>query len=139
MKSAQSVAEKFVTRAGAATQDYVSGSEQSSKDQSVAAIAAKQVYQQALTASFGRDAYAKGLAKSGKAGWLGGVRTKGQERFGSGVANAGSKYATNSARFDSARGAAANLPRGVKGSPTNLARVSAVVNALRTAKVGTSA
>lgn len=139
MKSAQQVAEKFVTRAGAASGDYVAGSEQTSKDQSAAAIAAKAVYQQALTASFSRGSFEKGLVKSGKSGWLNGVRTKGQDRFGTGVAASASKYASESAKFDGARGAANNLPRGVKGSPTNLARVTAVVNALRAAKVGTSA
>jgi len=138
MKSAQQVAEKFVTRAGAASGDYVSGAEQTSKDQSAAAIASKAVYQQALTASFSRGSYEKGLAKSGKSGWLAGVRSKGQDRFGTGVAASASKYATESAKFDGARGAANNLPRGVKGSPTNLARVTAVVNALRAAKTGSS-
>lgn len=139
MKSAQQVAEKFVTRAGAASGDYLTGSEQTSKDQSAAAIAAKAVYQQALTASFSRGSYEKGLAKSGKSGWLTGVRTKGQDRFGTGVAASASKYSANSARFDGARGAASSLPRGVKGSPTNLARVTAVVNALRAAKTGSAA
>lgn len=138
MKSAQSVAEKFVTRAGAATGDYVSGSEQTTKDQSAAAIAAKTLYQQALTASFGRGAYEKGLAKSGKAGWANGVRTKGSERYGSGVASSAGKYAQESGKFDSARGAASSLPRGLKGSATNLSRVSAVVAALRTAKTGSA-
>lgn len=138
MKSAQDVASKFATRAGAASGDYVKGAESTSKDQSSAAIAAKSVYQQALTASFSRDAYAKGLSRSGKNGWLEGVRSKGQDRFGTGVAASANKYATNSAKFDGARGAANNLPRGVKGSPTNIARVTAVVNALRTAKVGTA-
>ncbi len=137
-KSAQSVAEKFVTRAGAASGDYVSGSEQTSKDQSAAAIAAKEIYKQALTASFTRDAYSKGLQKAGKAGWLRGVTMKGSERFASGVAASAGKYATESGKYDSARNAAASLPRGVKGSPTNLQRVAAVVNAQRAAKVGSA-
>lgn len=139
MKPAQQVAEKFVMRASAAAGYYVSGAEKTPKDQSVAAIAAKAIYQQQLTASFSRDSYAKGLGKSGKAGWLTGIRTKGQDRFGSGVAASASRYASESAKFDSARNAAANLPRGVKGSPTNLARVTAVVNALRVAKTGSVA
>jgi hypothetical protein len=139
MKTAQQVAEKMVRNAGAASGEYVSGAEQTTKDQSSAAIAAKGNYQAALTASFARGAFEKGLAKSGKAGWLAGVRAKGQDRFATGVAAGGSKYAANSAKYDSARGAAASLPRGVKGSPTNIARVTAVVNALRTTKNGSAA
>lgn len=135
-KNAQAVAEKFVNRAGAASGDYVSGSEQTTKDQSSAAIAAKAIYQQALTASFARGSFEKGLAKSGKSGWLNGVRSKGSERFASGVAASAGKYAQESGKYDGARNAASSLPRGLKGSATNLARVSAVVNALRTAKTG---
>lgn len=135
-KTAQQSAEKYASRAGAASGDYVSGSEQTTKDQSANAIAAKGVYQQALTASFGRDAYAKGLSKSGKAGWVNGVRSKGSERYASGVSTASGKYATESGKFDSARQAASALPRGVKGSETNLARVKAVVAAQRAQKVG---
>jgi len=133
-KSASASAQKFVERASAASGDYVQGAEQTTKDQSAAAIGAKEIYKQALTASFTKDSYAKGLQKSGKAGWIKGVQTKGGERFASGVSASMQKYATNSAPFDSARNAAASLPRGLKGSETNLARVKAVVVALRAAK-----
>lgn len=139
MKSAQSVAEKFVNRAAAASGDYVKGAQETTKDQAAAAIAAKGIYQQALTASFARDAFAKGLGKSGKAGWLNGVQKKGESRFAEGVAVSSGKYATESGKYDTARNAASSLPRGLKGSQTNLARVSAVVAALRTAKVGSAA
>lgn len=135
MKTAQSVAQKYATRAGAASGDYVSGAQQTTKDQSSRAIASKKIYQDALTASFTRDAYAKGLQKSGKAGWIDGVVKKGGERYASGVSVSASKYATESAKYDGARAAADNLPRGVKGSAQNLARVSAVVQALRAVKV----
>lgn len=139
MKTAQSVAQKFTERASNASSDYVSGAESTTKDQSAIAIASKEIYKQALTASFARDSYSKGLSKSGKAGWLNGVRKTGSERFASGVLNSAGKYATNSAPFDGARNAAENMPRGMKGSDTNLARVKTVVSALRTAKVGQSA
>ena len=131
MKSAQSVLQKYVDRASASSGDYVSGAQATSKDQSARAIAAKIIYQQALTASFGRDAYAKGLGKSGKGGWLAGIVTKGAARYGEGVALSGPKYATNSGRFDSARAASDNMPRGLKGSAQNLQKVATVVAALR--------
>lgn len=138
MKSAQAVAEKFVQRASNASGDYVKGASETSKDQAQAAIAGKENYRAGITASLARGAYEKGLAKSGKQGWLEGVQKKGANRFGEGVANASGKYATNSAKFDTARNAAASLPRGPKGSPQNLNRVSAVVNALRSTKVGST-
>ena len=64
------------------------------------------------------------------------IRKKGGGRYSEGVATASGKYASNSAAYDGARGAAASLPRGLKGSETNLARVKAVVGALRAVKAG---
>lgn len=136
-KSASEVAGKWQNRAGAAAQDYVDGAEKTDKDQASRAIAAKGVYQQALTESFGRGAYEKGLSKSGKVGWLEGVRQKGQNNYGTGVSATGSlnKYATNSGRYDSARKAADALAKGPRGSAGNLLRVAAVANAQRAVKV----
>ena len=138
-KNAQSVASKFVERASAASADYVSGAQQTSKDQAAAAVAAAPIYAQAVQAAITRGSYAKGLQKSGKAGWLAGVTSKGGDRFASGVAASSAKYATASGAYDSARNAAASLPRGLKGSQTNLDRVKAVVSALRTTKTGATA
>jgi len=125
-------------RTGAAAGDYVDGARGTDKDQAQRAIAAKTVYQQALTESFGRDAYAKGLGKSGKAGWLSGVEQKGATNYATGASSelARSKYVSNSGRYDTGRRAADSLPRGARGSAGNLQRVAAVANALRAIKVG---
>jgi hypothetical protein len=136
MKTASQSAQKFVERAGAASGDYVSGAQQTSKDQASAAIAAKANYQAGLQASFTRGAYEKGLQASGKSGWLKGVTEKGANRFAEGVASGSSKYATNSGKYDSARSAADSLPRGPKGSEQNFTRSKAVGQALRALKVG---
>lgn len=136
MKSAQASAQKFVERAGAATGDYVEGARQTTKDQSANAIAAKANYAAGIQASITRGAYEKGLSASGKAGWLRGITEKGQNRFGEGVASGASKYATNSGKFDGARGVADSMPRGAKGSEANFARAKAVGMALRKAKIG---
>lgn len=133
-KSASQSAQKFVERASSASGDYVQGAEQTTKDQSALAIAAAPIYASQVQLAITKGSYARGLGKSGKAGWLNGVKTRGGERFASGVAGSAQKYATNSAPFDTARNAAASLPRGAKGSETNFARVKAVVTALRTAK-----
>ena len=137
-KSAQSVVQKFIERAGAASGDYVKGAQETGKDQAARAIASKANYQQALTASFARGSFEKGLQKSGKSGWLDGVVKKGSMRFAEGVSVSGNKYATNSGKYDSARAASDSMPRGLKGSPSNLAKVAAVVTALRAAKVGSA-
>lgn len=136
MKTAQQSATKFVERAGAAAGDYGDGAAQTSKDQSANAIAAKENYKQALTASFTRDAYAKGLANSGKGGWLKGVKEKGVNRFAEGVAAGAQKYATNSGKYDTARASADSIPRGPKGSEINFNRSKVVGQNLRKQKIG---
>ena len=138
-KTAQSVVQKFIERAGAASADYVKGARETTKDQSARAIAAIPQMKLAINAAIDKGFVAKGLIKSGKAGWLDGVTKKGEQRFGPGVAVSGQKYVTESSRYDTARGAADAMPRGAKGSATNLAKVTAVVNALRAVKVGSSA
>ncbi|MFA5365522.1 MAG: hypothetical protein WC325_10130 [Candidatus Bathyarchaeia archaeon] len=138
MKSANEAVSKWQQRAGAASTDYADGARSTDKDQAARAIAAKAVYQQALTESFGRDAYGKGLARSGKQGWLQGIEQKGAQNFSTGVSAdvARNKYVSNSSKYDSARKAADALPRGARGSASNLQRVAAVANALRAVKVG---
>lgn len=136
MKSASTSATKWATRTSAASVDYVAGVNATDKDQSAHAVAAKEIYKSQLQASFAKDSYAKGLQKSGKAGWQAGVTQKGGQNYSTGVSTAGAqtKYATNSGKYDSARSAATNLPRGARGSAANLARVAAVANALHAAK-----
>lgn len=136
MKSASESVAKYVNRAGAASLDYKQGAEQTSKDQAQAAIAGKDNYVKGVQESITRGAYEKGLQKSGKSGWLKGVQEKGANRYADGVSSGADKYATNSAKFDSARNAASNMPRGPKGSENNYARAKTVGQALRAVKVG---
>lgn len=138
MKSASSVAAKWGSRASSASGDYVSGAQNTSKDQSALAIAAIPLMKTAINKAIDSGRVQKGLAASGKGGWQAGITSKGGGRYSEGVSapTAQSKYSTNSGAFDTARNAAASLPRGEKGSATNLTRVSTVVNALRKQKVG---
>lgn len=138
MKTAQQAGPKWSQNTSGAGQAYHDGATGTTKDQSGAAIAAKAVWQAALTAAFGKDSYAKGLAKSGKQGWLDGVVQKGVAAFTNGVtaAKSVSKYVTNSGKYDNARQQASGSPRGPKGSPQNLQRVTLVANALHALKSG---
>lgn len=135
-KTAAQVAQKWATRSSNAQPEYVEGVQTTQKDQAANAIASKGIYQQSLQESFARGAYEKGLQRSGKNKWQARSIALGAQRYSGGVGESVDSYATQSARFDGARGAAAALPRGIKGSETNLARVKAVVMAQRAVKVG---
>lgn len=136
MKTASASSLKWAQNSANGSQNYVSGAQATNKDQASLAVAAKGNWKAGIDAAVAADSFAKGLNKSGKAGWLAGVTQKGAQNYGTGVSapTAKSKYETNSGKFDTARGAAASVARGPKGSAGNLARVSAVVNALRLAK-----
>ena len=134
MRTAQESAAKYSTRAANASGDYKAGVLSTSKDQNARAIASAEIHKQATIEALNRGAYAAGLKKSSTQAYKDGVTKKGESRFAEGVRLSADKYATGSAPFDAARNAAANIPRGLKGSQTNLARVTAVVNALRTQK-----
>jgi len=136
MKTASQSGAKWQGRASGASQDYIDGARETTKDQAALAIASKGNWQAGLQAAFAAGSFEKGLGRSGKSGWLNGVNEKGANNYGTGVGAASSlnRYTQNSSRFDAARGAAASVARGPKG--TNIARVTAVVQALRAAKVG---
>jgi len=138
MKSASSVSAKWGNRASGASQDYVDGAKNTTKDQSALAVAAIPIMKIAINKAIDSGRVASGLQKSGKQGWANGIATKGAGRYSEGVsgATAQAKYATNSGAFDAARNASASMPRGEKGSSTNLDKVRAVVNALHKQKVG---
>lgn len=138
MKTAQQSSQKWVDRSGQASGDYVKGATETTKDQAALAAAAEPNYKAGVIAAANAGRYGAGVRKAGKQKWLDGVTKKGGNRFAEGVASASSDYATESARFDGARNAAASLPRGPKGSAGNLQRVAAVANALRAVRVGSA-
>lgn len=135
-KSAQQASEKWVSRSGQASGDYVKGAQETTKDQSALAAAAEGNYKTAVIEAANAGRFGAGVRKAGKQKWLDGVTKKGANRFAEGVSDAQSDYATESARFDGARNAAANLPRGPRGSAGNIERVRAVAVAQRAVKVG---
>lgn len=137
MKTASASQQKWQIKAAASSQDYLTGAQNTSKDQAAAGAAAEAIYQSQLQASFAKKKFSAGLNKSGKAGWLKGVTQKGVSNFATGVSaeESASKYATESGKYDAARNAASGAGRGAKGSPQNLAKVSTVVTALRAIKV----
>ncbi len=138
MKTAQSVGQKFVDRAGAAVEDYRKNAAETVKDPTALAAAAATRAASEIAKAFSSGRWAKNLQAAGKGKWLKGVTGKGANRFAEGVADSLSSYVTNSGKYDSARNASAGMPTGEKGSATNLAKVGKVVTTLRAQKVGST-
>ena len=128
--------QKYSDRAAAASTDYVEGARSTTRSQSAAAIAGAGNWAAGLQAAIAGKRYEAGLRASGDEGWRRGVEEKGAVRYAGGVASGANKYAQNSGKFDSARGAANGLPRGPKGSEQNYQRSKTVGMALRKLKLG---
>jgi hypothetical protein len=113
---AQSVADKWVARAGAASGDYLTGAEQTDKDPTALAIAALPRAKTEYVAAIDSGKVAAGLRRSGKAGWLEGIRSKGQMNYQTGVTAARDKVAT---AFVPLLAFETNLQRQVQSMPAN--------------------
>ena len=136
-KTASMVGPKWAERTASASTEYVEGVRTTDKDQSARAIAAIPIMVSAFNEAAAKGRIAKGLQRSGKAGHIRGVEEKGAQNFATGVSAPSSlqKYITNSGRYDSARNASASMVRGTRGSAQNIAKVTAVANALHAVKI----
>lgn len=91
---AATVVAKWQARTQAASQDYVDGARNTTKDPTALAVAAGQRYISQVQEAFNSGRWARGLQRAGKAGWLAGVEGKGAQNFSNGVANATDKAMT---------------------------------------------
>lgn len=92
MLSPNEVAEKWVTRASAAGQDYARGVEQTEKDPTALAAANGARYIAGIQEAYSSGKWARRLQQVGKAGWQAAVRDKGVANYGTGVVAARGKY-----------------------------------------------
>lgn len=134
IKDASTVAAKWAKRASAAGADYQSGVNNPRTDQASAAAAASQVWAQAVADAASRDAFKKGVLSAGTPKWQAAASSIGAQRYPQGVTAAQGNYASKEAPYLTALSNLTLPPRGVKG--TNVARVQAVVDALRKVKLG---
>jgi len=132
IKDASTIANKWATRAGAATQDYTQGVQNPRTSQSAAAVAAKGVWADSVAQAAANDQYAKGVQKAGDAKWQAGVAAKGSVRYQPGVTAGKNNYQTGIGPVISTLSSLNLPPRNVKGN--NMGRVQAVVDALRKLK-----
>jgi hypothetical protein len=129
-------AERWSRRAAAASGDYRIGIETTGRSWQAAATAAKQSWQQGVTAAAGRDGYAKGISKAGDSRWKRNSIEKGPDRFAQGVQVASGDFATAIAPVLETIGRVDLPPRGPRGSAGNYSRVQAIGTALARLRTG---
>jgi hypothetical protein len=113
---AQTVAQKWAARAGAAGPEYLRGAQQTDKDPTQLAIA----NQSRLVANFNArvqdGTWASRLRAVGKNGWIAAIESKGVSNYQTGVSNAQDKVA---AAFGPLLAHEANLQRTVLAMPSS--------------------
>lgn len=138
VKDATAAAQKFVTRAGAASQDYTQGVANSGNAWQTNTAAAATSYEQGVQQAIANGRFQKGVNPAAQAKLISRVASVGSTRFSTGVQAAGPSWQAGTQPYLQT---IANLnlpPRGPKGSPQNTNRVTAVTEALRAKKLGGS-
>ena len=135
IKSQARIAQKWVDRSAVSGPAYADGIENPRADWATQAKAAEKNYEAGVQAAIQRKGYGKGIARAGTAAWQKGAREKGTVRWAQGIATAQDAYTKG---FDPYRQVIASLtlpPRGAKGDPANINRVSVVAKALHDKKI----
>lgn len=132
VKDVTASAQKWSTRAGAASNDYGTGVANTQADQAALAAAAAPVWAQATAQAASDGRFAKNILAAGTPKWKAGVKNMGITRYQTGVTAAGGKYATGVQPFFSALSGLALPQRQTKGN--NAARSNAVVALLMATK-----
>lgn len=129
-RSLDQAADKWARRASVAGPDYESGVRGAGGAWEAATKAAEDSWKQGVTQAAARGAFGKGVTQAGGSRWEQKAIEKGPSRFAQGVAVSQGDYTS---RFGPFLNAISNLtlpPRGPSGDPRNLARVTAVAEAL---------
>lgn len=135
IKDAGTIAKKYVSRGSAAGQDYATGVANPRNPWAASTVAAKGAYASGVQTALSSGSFEKGVNNAGDAKWSRKAAGVGAQRYGPGVTAAQTDYQNGVAPYLAVLQALQLPPRGAKGDPSNISRVTAVNNALRQKKV----
>lgn len=135
IKDVGTLTAKYLSRAGGAVNDYKAGVMTPKASQSASAIAAAPLWQQAVNSPAALNAFKKNLQAAGDAGWQNGAINKGAVNYPNGVRLGAPKWGNNVAPYLQTIAGLTLPAKGIKGSDSNIARVSAVAQALHAKKL----
>lgn len=126
VRSAADSAKKFVSRAGAAQNDYAAGVAGAGNRWQAGAEASEQAYVQGTQEAIAQGRFGKGVRAAGGAKYQDKATKLGPARFATGVAAAENDYAKGVQPHLSAMASFDPGPKGMRGSPQNAQRSLAV-------------
>ena len=133
--SASAAAEKWARRSQGATVDYTTGVANPSVDWATATKASEDNYKTSVIAAANAGRFGKGVSAAGSEKQKKNAVEKGGARWAPGIAASQDAFGSGIGRVLSTVSALTLPPRGVKGDPRNLQRVTIVANALHQMKV----
>jgi len=137
MKDAGTLAGKWSTRAGAATQDYTAGTANAGPAWETGAKNANQAWKDGVTQAAGRDAFSRGVTGQGNH-YQARVAEVGTARYGPGVQAQSAKdsWSKNTQPYLAALSSIQYPPKGARRSPQNQQRSAIVAATLGKLKAG---
>lgn len=136
IKSVAAIRDKYARVTPQRTEDYRLGVGTPRVDWAMATKGAESAYQEGVTSAIARKAFGKGVEKAGTAKWQGRATTVGVDRWGPGVVAGVDAYERGFSPFREVIEKTSLPPRYPSGDPRNYARVQAIGEALRKAKLG---
>jgi hypothetical protein len=133
--SAQKAAEKWTRKANASTQDYTDGINAPRTPWASSTAAAEGNYEAGVQAGIAKKRFGAGVRKAGDSTWQKGATEKGGARWAPGIAAAADKFGAGIAGVLQTISGVTLPPRGIKGDPRNLQRVTVIANALHAKKI----
>jgi len=136
IRSIQAIAEKWATVTPQRSTDYEEGVRNPKKIWEEEAKKAEKNYKEAVTKAAAEGRYGMGIEKAGQEKWQKRTLAKGPTRFAEGVMIARTDYEKGFAPYRDAIEALELPPRGPKGDPKNIERVSIIARTLHNVKIG---
>jgi len=130
IRSVDSIANKWASVTPMRSQDYADGIANPRRSWATATKNAEPAYEDGVRKSVAAKRFGKGVIKAGDEKWSRKSTVNGVRNWGPGVAEAKGDYAAGFTPYQAAIAACVLPPRYARRDPRNLARVTAIVNAL---------
>lgn len=135
IKPLSKVSEKWKRVAQVSQAEYEDGVKNPRTDWATATKAAEGAYKKGVTEAAAAGRFGKGVDKAGTSKWQTNAINKGPSRWSNGISLSTSNYEDGFKPYHDTIASLNLPPRGPKGDPANIARVSAVAKALHDKKI----
>lgn len=135
IKALDMISRKWARVAAASQEEYEQGVRNPRTDWAKATTDANNAYKAGISQALSEDRFAKGVAKAGTRKWQENAIAKGPRRWAEGIGLSEGAYEAGFAPYRQVISGITLPPRGPKGDPNNIRRVSIIAKALHEKKL----